>query len=366
MSITSSSPTLHGPRWSEPFSFGGSGEEQTPTPTGTLTPSTNVDVAAWSLVDTCPTNGLVSGTITLDEAYTGDITFTVTSHQMKVHGWNPTGGTQVVPVNDATSASFSIQVTQVSSADKYRVDITDSSPHLGGQLMSEPFLSGNTGEGCGGGGEGRGGGGGCGEKGTSTPTPTATPLQPTASPLPNGQFGWIHEIRENGTILGYGRDIARFDPTTNALIVQATVGDLLLGTSLQPVVFTPWWVPNYDPSVHVYSGPTHGAVDYGIAAPQFTTFTVVGPQVGTRLFVYNPITHNVGWIDARGVGPVGNPITLRARVVDGLHRLAGVTYTILLTHGGAFVPRAFRCPVAPTCRTSAGSGLTSNSIRGSK
>ena len=47
--------------------------------------------------------------------------------------------------------------------------------------------------------------------------------------------------------------------------------------------------------------------DFGVAAPQFTTLTVLGPQVGQRLLVYDLVTNNVGWIDAVGVGPAGAP-----------------------------------------------------------
>jgi len=38
-------------------------------------------------------------------------------------------------------------------------------------------------------------------------------------------------------------------------------------------------------------------VDFGVAAPQFTTFTVVGPRAGCKVQVYNPVTGNYGWID---------------------------------------------------------------------
>jgi hypothetical protein len=48
-------------------------------------------------------------------------------------------------------------------------------------------------------------------------------------------------------------------------------------------------------------------VDYGLAGPQFTIYTVVGPQVAGRIYVFNPTTLNYGWIDASGVGPSGPP-----------------------------------------------------------
>ena len=60
-------------------------------------------------------------------------------------------------------------------------------------------------------------------------------------------------------------------------------------------------------SPHIWSSPFKDGADFGVAAPQFTTFTVLGPQVGQRLLVYNPVTNNSGWIEALGVGPVGSP-----------------------------------------------------------
>jgi hypothetical protein len=81
----------------------------------------------------------------------------------------------------------------------------------------------------------------------------------------------------------------------------------LQGTLFLPATLVPAYVQNFDPGAHIYSGPGADAVDYGVAGPQYTTFTVVAPQLGNRLFVYNPVTENYGWIDARSVGPVPAP-----------------------------------------------------------
>lgn len=163
-------------------------------------------------------------------------------------------------------------------------------------------------------------------------------------------FGWLHavydrrasrDVGETGAFLGYVRPPATFDPRTGTLRVQLSL-DLLQaepgtpatagtpattsatptmsgpptmsgtpatsGTLFLPAVIVRSWVQNFDPDVHVYSGPTLDAIDYGIAGPQFTTFTVVAPQIAGRLHVFNPVTQNYGWIDARGVGPAGPPV----------------------------------------------------------
>jgi len=81
----------------------------------------------------------------------------------------------------------------------------------------------------------------------------------------------------------------------------------LRGALFLPTTLVPAYVANFDANVHIYSSPFVGATDYGLAGPQFTTFTVVAPQVGSRLYVYNPATDNYGWIDVTGVGPVFAP-----------------------------------------------------------
>ena len=63
---------------------------------------------------------------------------------------------------------------------------------------------------------------------------------------------------------------------------------------------------NFDLDVHLYSGPTHDALDFGpSAAPRFTTFTVVAPQLAGRLYVYDPISANYGWLNVSSLGPSG-------------------------------------------------------------
>jgi hypothetical protein len=115
------------------------------------------------------------------------------------------------------------------------------------------------------------------------------------------------EVKDaQGQFLGYMRAPAEFDPATNSLRYHVALGELR-GTLLLPVLVEPAYVRNFDPAVHIWSSPMADAVDFGVAADQFTLFKVVGPQVGGRIFVYNPESDNYGWIDASGVGNVGVP-----------------------------------------------------------
>ncbi|MBI3970944.1 MAG: hypothetical protein HY332_06615 [Chloroflexi bacterium] len=137
---------------------------------------------------------------------------------------------------------------------------------------------------------------------------------PQQSPQRDHVSSWLQALYERGDggFLGYVRRPAIFDPPTGTLRLDVPLAALastqgMPGTLFLPARLVPAWVQNFDPEVHIYSGPTAGAVDYGVAGPQFTTFTVVAPQVAGRLHVFNPVTQNYGWIDAGGVGPAGPP-----------------------------------------------------------
>ena len=59
----------------------------------------------------------------------------------------------------------------------------------------------------------------------------------------------------------------------------------------------------------IYAGPEPEDDALGTAGPQFSTLTVVAAQILNRLYVFNPITGNYGWIDVAsvGVGPAPRP-----------------------------------------------------------
>jgi hypothetical protein len=131
-------------------------------------------------------------------------------------------------------------------------------------------------------------------------------------PVAAGQFSWLQGMYDSsGIFQGYIRPAADFDSATNTVALHPSVGSLA-GTLFLPVAITPAWVQNFQPNVHLFSGPTADAVDFGPATDQqFNTFSVVAPQVAQRLFVYNPVSSNYGWIDVAGVGPAGPPDTGR-------------------------------------------------------
>ena len=114
-------------------------------------------------------------------------------------------------------------------------------------------------------------------------------------------------VYEDGEVLGWtwSKDEVR-DEATGTVTIPLSVAELQ-GTLFLPVSIQPGYVQNHDPLVHTWSGPTSLAADFGFAGPQFTTFTVVAPQVGLRLFVYSPVVDNYAWIDVSGVGPSGPP-----------------------------------------------------------
>jgi hypothetical protein len=147
------------------------------------------------------------------------------------------------------------------------------------------------------------------------PVLVSLPVTPYTAPS-GGVFAWLEEVYQGDTFEGYLRPVATYvPPSGQSTLPIGPIGSLVMRVSLgvseptafRPAVLTPAWVQNFDPLVHIFAGPQPGAVDYGVAAPQFTTFVVVGPQVYSRVFVYNPTTANYGWIDVAGIGPSGPP-----------------------------------------------------------
>jgi hypothetical protein len=145
----------------------------------------------------------------------------------------------------------------------------------------------------------------------------------TAPLAADTQFAWLRGLWDADTFAGYLRIDAPFDGPTGALVFSATIADVESALFL-PVLVAPAYVQNVDPDLHIWSGPdkdlglgpdddigaaaTNAAVDFGLAAThQFTTFRVVGPQVGARLYVANTETGAYGWVDGTGVGPPGPP-----------------------------------------------------------
>ncbi|MSQ44387.1 MAG: hypothetical protein EXR45_09330 [Chloroflexi bacterium] len=121
-------------------------------------------------------------------------------------------------------------------------------------------------------------------------------------------LGYLYSISSTtGGFAGYLRAPAEFDAGTTRqtwTLSTAEVADMLV----LPVALQPAFVQNFNADAHIFSGPDEFGVDFGEAGPAFTTFTVVGPQVGTRIYVYSPVSGGYGWIEASGVGPSGPPL----------------------------------------------------------
>jgi hypothetical protein len=135
------------------------------------------------------------------------------------------------------------------------------------------------------------------------------PITAIASTVdPNGVFVWLQEVDNpsDGSFFGYVRPPTDFDPSTNSVTFHPSLASLQ-NTLLLPVVLVPAWVANFDESVHIYSGPDPTAIDFGEAGPAFTVFSVVAPQVGSRLYIFDVASGNYGWVDVSGVGPAGPP-----------------------------------------------------------
>lgn len=202
----------------------------------------------------------------------------------------------------------------------------------------------------------------------ATPTPTPLPppgaeggsgevsemvmiVLPALAPAEGGEPIWLMEVLEGGQPLGYmrlmggpeggtreeakdgveagtpdivergtpdsieggsgeidGSKLEQVAPGTQRVVVPLSrlTGEeplRFISTVLEPLA-----VANHDAAARMWSSPFLDAADFGTAAEQFTTFQVLGPQVGGRIPVFNPFTGNFGWIDALGVGPAPLPV----------------------------------------------------------
>lgn len=125
-----------------------------------------------------------------------------------------------------------------------------------------------------------------------------------ASPDPNAEAVWLMEVDDDGGgFLGYVRPPSSVDPLSNQVVLTLAARQLR-GTLFLPVVLRLAYVRNFDPLAHMWSSPFADAIDFGIAAPQWTRMRVLAPQVGRRLPVLNTFTGEPGWVEAAGVGPV--------------------------------------------------------------
>jgi hypothetical protein len=70
------------------------------------------------------------------------------------------------------------------------------------------------------------------------------------------------------------------------------------------VIWRTAYLRNYDPAVHIWSSPYADAVDFGVAAPQWTRMQVLAPPLNQRMMVLNGFTGQPGWVAVDGVGPV--------------------------------------------------------------
>lgn len=138
------------------------------------------------------------------------------------------------------------------------------------------------------------------------PIDDGTTVEVTLPVLPvplgaGGTFAWLVATYDAGGFAGYERAPAVFDPSTNRTTLSLSPSQLR-GTLFLPTLIVPAMVTTIEPDAHIWSNPRGDAIDFGPVGPAFTDLVVVAPQVRGRIYVYNPITTNYGWVDAVRLG----------------------------------------------------------------
>ena len=116
---------------------------------------------------------------------------------------------------------------------------------------------------------------------------------PSSPPGAEGEVTWLVEARQDSQFFGYLRVASTFDPATNRVVFLVPLR-LLDGTLFLPVLLREAYLANFDASARAWSSPFKDALDFGVAAPQWTRMRVLGPQVGGRIFVLNSFTGRPG------------------------------------------------------------------------
>ncbi|HEX2922916.1 MAG TPA: hypothetical protein VHS28_02675, partial [Chloroflexota bacterium] len=90
--------------------------------------------------------------------------------------------------------------------------------------------------------------------------------------------------------------------------------------------YSPWWVQNHQ-ETQLWSGVDSNAVSFA-SVPQWGYYMVVSPQVGTRLYVFNPLTRNYAYVEAAAVGPsLAPPASYLSSLATGSDGAAGVPFS---------------------------------------
>ncbi|MFN8523310.1 MAG: L,D-transpeptidase family protein [Chloroflexota bacterium] len=104
--------------------------------------------------------------------------------------------------------------------------------------------------------------------------------------------------------------------------LTGTVAGAIAAATLMPSAAAaqsaqPRWVQTHKES-ELWSGPSQQAVSFG-PIPRLAYLRIEQPQQGNRVYVFNPLNGGRAWIDARDVGPAGEPPAWYANRTPNMH-----------------------------------------------
>lgn len=89
------------------------------------------------------------------------------------------------------------------------------------------------------------------------------------------------------------------------LLSVSVIFTVFVSSAVSAAAHDPWWVQSQQ-ETQLWSGPDSRAICFGTVA-KGSTFLVVAPQQGPRLYVLDPSSTNYAYIDAAAVAPSGAP-----------------------------------------------------------
>ena len=122
-------------------------------------------------------------------------------------------------------------------------------------------------------------------------------------PQLEGRLFVFNPVTENYGWINLTDTVAVDGPPAPTPVAMTPTRTASTSATTVPTVPAPSTARTRSADVRVFSNPTAAAIDFGPVGPAGTVLTVIGPQDGSRIFIFNPVTENYGWVDVNDLEP---------------------------------------------------------------
>ena len=122
-------------------------------------------------------------------------------------------------------------------------------------------------------------------------------------PQLEGRLFVFNPVTENYGWVNLTDTVAVDGPPAPTPVVTTPTRTASTSATTVPTVSAPSTARTRSADVRVFSNPTAAAIDFGPVGPSGTVLTIIGPQNGSRTFIFNPVTENYGWVEVADLEP---------------------------------------------------------------